>query len=54
MQQYSGILNTPDPQIYLGLIVGIWACLGLNIATLEYFYFISSVVMGKLCLFKTL
>ena len=32
-----GVLNTPDPQIYLGLMVGIWASLGLNSASFYIF-----------------
>ena len=47
------VLNTPDPQIYLGLVVGIWACLGLDLATFSVFYSILSLLMGKICLFWT-
>ena len=31
----TGVLNTPDLQIYLGLMVGIWASLGLDFVYLS-------------------
>ena len=41
-----GVLNTPDPQINLGLMVGIWASLGLDFAIYLTFCFILSLSMG--------
>ena len=46
-----GVLNTPDPD-YLGLMIGIWDSLGLDFATFLIFYFVSSLIMGKYCLFS--
>ena len=45
-----GVLNIPNPQIYLGLNVETWPCLGLSFATFSLFCFILSLVMGKLFL----
>ena len=49
----QGRIEHPRPQIYLGLVVGIWACLGLDFATFSIFYSILSLFMGKICLFWT-
>ena len=35
-----GILNTPEPQIYLGFMGKIWASLGVASSTVSVFYFI--------------
>ena len=37
------------PQTYLGLMVGIWACLGLDFVSLSTIFSILSHFMGKLC-----
>ena len=54
MKCMRGVLNTPEPQIYLGLMVRIWAGLGLHSSTVSVFYFILSLYMGKICLFYDL
>ena len=38
----QGRIEHPRPQINLGLIFGVWASLGLNVAALQYFCFTSS------------
>ena len=43
----------PRPPDYLGLIVGMWACLGLDFASVLIFYIILSLLMGNLGLFVT-
>ena len=48
-----GVLNTPDPQMYLVLMIGIWACLGLDFASYSIFYPILGFFMGKFCHFGT-
>ena len=49
-----GALNSPDPQIYLGFMVEIWACLGLDFAIFPIFYFFLSLFMCEHCLIVTL
>ena len=42
-----------EQQIYLGLMVGVRASLGLNFADFQYFCSILSLFMGILCIFVT-
>ena len=44
-----GVLNTPDPQIYLGLIIGIWASLELDFTIFSIFDPILGLFVGCLC-----
>ena len=46
--QNRGTLNILD---YLGLVVPIWASMGLDFATISTFYYSLSIFMGKLCSF---
>ena len=48
-----GGLNTPDPQIYLGLVVGIWASLELDFSIFSIFYPILGLFIGKFLKFVT-
>ena len=41
-------MNTPDPQIYLGLVVGIWAFLGLVLHHLPYLTLFLSLFVSKI------
>ena len=50
----GGVLNTPEPQIYLGFMDKIWASLGLASSTVSVFYFIWGIFMGKLRFFSDL
>ena len=45
-QSKQGRFEHPRSQDYLGLMIGIWARLGSDIATLSMFYSILSLVMG--------
>ena len=47
----SGELNTQDQQKYLGLVVEIWASLGLDLASFSVFYSILSLFIDKIWLF---
>ena len=53
MVHSRGVLNTPDPQIYLGLMIGIWASLGCDFASFSIFYPTLGLFMGKFCHFAT-
>ena len=48
-----GVLNTPDHQIYLGLVDGISLCLGLDIVNFSVFYFMLSLFVGEIWFFLT-
>ena len=46
-----GVLNIPDLHIYLGLMVGIWASLGLDFVYLSISYFVFSLFVSNICHF---
>ena len=48
-----GVLNTPEPQIYLELMNGIWACLEWDFAIFPICNPILGLFMVKLCHFVT-
>ena len=45
-------MNTPDPLIYLGMVVEIWDYLGLDYATFSLFYSILSLFKVKYAFFR--
>ena len=49
----QGLIDHPRPQIYLGLVGGLWACLRLDFATFLIFYSMLSLIMAKIWLFWT-
>ena len=44
---HRGVLNTPDAQMLLGLITGIWASLGFRFATFQIISLFEAFFMGN-------